>query len=614
MTSAVPLPPAPRLTPSTPAEFLTTVTHEVRTPLNAVIGMTELLRQMALPCEAASLVETIHMSGEHLLALVDDLLDVTRIDAGRLVLEQVDFVLRDVVEEAIEMAAATSRAKGLSVGAVLDPELPDQVRGDARRLRQVLTNLLSNAIKFTADGFVRLRVSAAGGDRETVMCRVDVEDSGIGIDEALLPHLFEPFVQAGDATGRGYGGTGLGLSIAAGIVSAMGSRIDVESTPGVGSRFGFTVALGRGRRDVLALRSGFGQHVVMATHDPVLVEALQAQAARLRLRLRIAETPTALRRLLSGLPLAMLLDSRWPDEGAARAMARAAGVAVVDVLDSHATPLSGPAGLHVRAPVRLAALAHVLTTLRPHERLVARSGVSGVPEGTWRILVAEDDLASQDLMGRVLAAAGVQADVVASGEAARDAVARTRYDLVFMDCRMPGMDGLDATRAIRRTTGGAAVPIIGLTASALPGTRHACLDAGMTDFLAKPARPSSIVDMLRRWLASAEAPQAPQSLHHGPATPAAEPAPPLLDGDAVTELARLGVLTEMARRVVSDAPCRIGDLVEAVDRDDRRRVADVAHGLTTLLGNVGWSRAAAMASRLERACHEAERAERVALW
>lgn len=244
---------------------------------------------------------------------------------------------------------------------------------------------------------------------------------------------------------------------------------------------------------------------------------------------------------------------------------------------------------------------------------MTRSGVSGVPEGTWRILVAEDDLASQDFMGRVLAAAGVQADVVASGEAAREAVARTRYDLVFMDCRMPGMDGLDATRAIRRTAGGAAVPIIGLTASALPGTRHACLDAGMTDFLAKPARPSSIVDMLRRWLSSAEAPRAPQSLHHGPAAPAAEARAPVLEGDAVAELARLGVLAEMAHRVVSDAPARLGTLAEAMDRDDRRRAADVAHGLTTLLGNVGWAGAAALASELERACHEAERDEHVAL-
>jgi two-component system sensor histidine kinase/response regulator len=563
--------------------------------------MTELLRQMALPPEAASLVETIHMSGEHLLALVNDLLDTSRLDAGRLVLEDVEFLLRDVVEEAIEMAAATSCTKPLSVAGIIDPALPDVVRGDPRRLGQVLANLLGNGVKFTSTGSVCARLTRVSNEAGAVICRVEVEDSGIGIAPDVVPRLFQPFVQADEATGRRYGGTGLGLCIAAGIVSAMGARIEVDSAPGQGSRFHFDMALAPGQRSKgLVLPSCEGLRVVLATRDTLLAESIRSQVARLGARLAVTDAADAVAVLAQTAPVAVLVDPRLDGADDCRTAAACRLIPVVELVPPRRTA-SADVALHLRTPVRLSALASVLTTLQPHERRAGTHAAIPMPRGMWRVLVVEDNDANQQLMTRVLDSIGVGADVVTSGEDACAAVTRWAYDLILMDCRLPGMDGLATTRAIRASRGGQTIPILGVTASAVTGVRHACLDAGMNDVLMKPTRPSALVDALRRWLTTVAAPPAGV-----PLVPREPDAPEWLDAAVVAELERLDLFSDMVRRVTHEAPSRLMELREAERRCHLARLSTVAHGLVTLLGNVGWGEGAALASQLEVSCSDGD--------
>jgi CheY-like chemotaxis protein/HPt (histidine-containing phosphotransfer) domain-containing protein len=589
--------------------LLATVAHEARLPLNAVIGMTELLRQMSLPADAAVLVETIHTSGEQLLALVNDLLDSTCLDAGRLVLEHVDFALRDVVEQAVGIAAATSAAGSLSVEALIDPSLPEVVRGDPRRFGQVLVNLLGNAVRFTASGFVCLRLTPLSRASHTITCRVEVQDSGIGIEREALPRLFEPFVQADAATGRCYGGTGLGLSIAAGIVAAMGSRIHVDSVPGTGSRFHFDVEFACVQRTPTpALPACDGLRVVLATRDTLLTEVVRAQAARLAVPFAVIDSPQAVSRLAGTAPVGLLLDSRLDTAEAVHAAAVGARLPVLELVPSRQ---AGPAHarVHVRRPVRLRALAQALTTLYSGDTRTAEQGAAGwdsrpclttSPLDRRRVLIVEDDDASRQLVSRVLASAGVRVDVVTSGEAACTAVASRTYDLVLMDGHLPGMDGFAATRVIRAA--GAGLPIIGVTASAASDVRTSCLEAGMSDVLVKPTRPSALLDMLRRWLpeTSTGAPDLPGRPRTDPRVGA------LLEPAVVADLTRLDLFVDMARAVTRDAPSRLVDLGEAATLGDLGRLARAAHRLTTVLGNVGWTSASAVASQLEQACGEAD--------
>lgn len=590
--------------------FLATVTHEVRTPLNAVIGMTELLRQMTLPPEAARLIETIHMSGECLLALVDDLLDTSRLDAGRLQLEDVEFVLRDVVEEAIAIATATSGVKRLSVAAVIDPALPDEVRGDPRRFGQVLANLLANAVKFTLSGYVRLRLTCVQTDGTGLTLRVEVEDSGIGIASDALPRLFIPFSQADDDTSRRFGGTGLGLAIANGIVAAMGARIEVDSTPGRGSRFHFEVRLPAGRRsDALALPNCEGLRVVVASRDDILVEALLSQMARIRVQAVVTRDVESVPPLARTGPAAVLIDPRLPDASACVAASRVADVPVVELVPPRSSVTVRDA-LPLRTPVRLSELTHVLTTLRPEDAASRSASLASpragtppsvpFPRGIWRVLAVEDHEPNQQLLQHVLDSVGVEVDVVVSGEAACEAVRHERYDLILMDCRLPGMDGLATTRALRARPALAHVPVIGLTASTQPGTRQACLEAGMDDFLPKPTRPSILIDALRRWLPPSGADEdAARDLESSRAPAAPET---LLDHDVVDELLRLGVFVDMARVVLRHMPAILGELDAAVVADDRARLGLLAHRLVTLLGNIGWHEPADLAGQLESAC------------
>jgi len=501
--------------------FLANMSHELRTPLNAVIGAAQLLQAQddapeAPPAEAPGghgqthLVEVIRQSGLNLLGLIENVLDLSRIEHGSLALAPEDFNLLDCVEAALATAAVPARIKGLEVACIVDPALPMWRRGDPLRIRQVLLNLLGNAVKFTLQGEVVLRV-APGTAADAL--RISVSDTGIGIGEASLEQVFEPFRQADDASSRRFGGSGLGLAIARQLVEAMGGRIALASQPGQGSCFTVDVAL-----PVLeAPREAsvrLGQSV--AFHEPhdASAEALAAQLQRLGCTAWRCSGPAALEAWLAGHAgdqpppwLMVALDA--PEAGALLELA----VPRIDpqriVTMSSGEPLRIEAMRHrlavprgvIKPVLRSALVSRLGAAARGRAEPAAPVTAAGASDER-HVLVVEDDRVNQTIVCAMLRNAGYRTSTADDGAQAMAMLACNDYDLVLMDWQMPDMDGLEVTRRLRSGEAGRhgrIVPIVALTANAFVEDRNACLASGMNDFLTKPVLASSLEATVGRW-------------------------------------------------------------------------------------------------------------------